>query len=326
MRNFSLATSASTIAIIAGSGSAWAEAHDSSLTGYTLSLEGGVGTIDNPWVDKLSSGGSDGEDYEDKFGDSSHTSFMGSVSLSRERAPMKDVSVGLTFGGSLDTEADFRVDDIFSGDPGVASFSTEVSQDFSFAALDVELGQTIPLAAANVRYHYGLRGLSTSTSLDKIGELRGSGSGSGGSSFSISAAGRIESTFLGIGPRAGIGFSTTPASAPALGNFGVSGNLGASVLFGNREDTSSFSISNIGSPFFDSSFSSSFSETESDSKTVFGLDAQIAVDYNLSPTSKLSAGYQLQQFWNVDVVSDEDTDDREPRLIQGVFVGFTTTF
>lgn len=323
MRNFSLATSASTIAIIAGSGSAWAEAHDSSLTGYTLSLEGGVGTIDNPWVDKLSSGGSGGEDYEDKFGDSSHTSFMGSVSLSRERAPMKDVSVGLTFGGGLDTEADFREDDISSGGSGGPSFSIEVSQDFSFAALDVELGQTIPLAAANVRYHYGLRGLSTSTSLDKIGELRGSGSGSGGSSFSISAAGRIESTFLGIGPRAGIGFSTTPASAPALGNFGVSGNLGASVLFGNREDTftSSFSSSNSGS-----SFSSSFSETESDSKTVFGLDAQIAVDYNLSPTSKLSAGYQLQQFWNVDVVSDEDTDDREPRLIQGVFVGFTTTF
>ena len=318
MRNFSLATSASTIAIIAGSGSAWAEAHGSSLTGYTLSLEGGVGTIDNPWVDKLSSGGVVGEDYEDKFGDSSHTSFMGSVSLSRERAPMKDVSVGLTFGGSLDTEADFRqyfIENTFFG-----VFSTEASQDFSFAALDVELGQTIPLAAANVRYHYGLRGLSTSTSLDKTGELRGTGIGSGSSESSFSAGQSLESTFLGIGPRAGIGFSTTPASAPALGNFGVSGNLGASVLFGNREDTFTVSISDS------LSLDSGFSETVSDSKTVFGLDAQIAVDYNLSPTSKLSAGYQLQQFWNVDVVSDEDTDDREPRLIQGVFVGFTTTF
>jgi hypothetical protein len=317
MKNFSLATSASTIAIVASSGTAWAEAHDSALTGYTLTLEGGVGTIDNPWVDKFAED-EDGPsiqifgDYEDKFGDASHTSFMGSVSLSRERAPMSDITGSLTFGMGLDTDADFQE----SEPGGSATFSSEVGQEFKFTALDAELGQTIPLAAANLRYHYGLRGLSTSTSLDKMGEFEGSG-------FSDTEVDTYESTFLGIGPRAGVGFSTTPASAPAMGNFGVSGNLGASVLFGKREDTftSSFSFSGRGS-----GSSSSFSESESNSKTVFGLDAQVAIDYNLGPTSKLSVGYQLQQFWNVDVVSDEDTEDREPRLVQGVFVGFTTTF
>jgi hypothetical protein len=58
------------------------------------------------------------------------------------------------------------------------------------------------------------------------------------------------------------------------------------------------------------------------------LDAQIGVDYYLSDNAIISAGYQLQQFWNVDVASDEDNggDSAEPRLIHGVFVGFTTQF
>ena len=47
---------------------------------------------------------------------------------------------------------------------------------------------------------------------------------------------------------------------------------------------------------------------------MLSLDARLGVDYYLSPTSKLSAGYQLQQYWNVDVFSTSDVNNRLPRL------------
>jgi hypothetical protein len=56
---------------------------------------------------------------------------------------------------------------------------------------------------------------------------------------------------------------------------------------------------------------------------------QIGADYYLSPTSKVSFGYHAQQMWNVDRHFDEDSgdfEDAKPRLIHGVFVGYTTTF
>ncbi|WP_322892165.1 MULTISPECIES: Lpg1974 family pore-forming outer membrane protein [unclassified Yoonia] len=303
--------SASTVALaVAGAQGAVAQS-PAMLEGYTLNVQGGVGIIDNVWADKVEG---ESSEEQDKVGaDETHGAFMGSLSLTRQTAPGRDMTLGLSLGGSPDN----RYENTFES--GGSSFTSISKNELAFAALDFELGTAIPAEIADFRWHYGVRALGTSARLslgreaDKIGGT-------------VEAEPSLKSEFLGIGPRVGVGFTTQPAAGPNAGQYGFFGDIGASILFGDRKDTFGIRVTeDDGSGGVSSSgFSSSFSER----KTVTSLDAQIGVDYYLSDNSKVSLGYQLQQFWNIDEWSDEESeaDNSGPRLMQGVFIGYTTTF
>ena len=304
-----LMSSVSSVAIVvAGAQQASADAH-SALSGYTLNLQGGIGAVDNIWDDKTGS-----EDLSDKVGSEDNlTSYMGSLTLSRETSPNKDMAFGLSFGVSPQAES-FKISSGFSGSgSGVLTFA--VRQSNSYAALDFEMGTTVPMGTADMRWFYGARALASKSTISAGYEFDKAGSGS-----EVFAEGEAESVFVGVGPRVGIGFATQPAPGS---QFGFSGELGAAVLFGSRKDTETV---NAVSGFSPGSGGSSFSSV-SERKNVASLDAQIGVDYYLSDNATISAGYQLQQLWNVDYASDEDNDsEAKTRLIHGVFVGFTTQF
>lgn len=227
------------------------------------------------------------------------------------------MAFGLSFGVSDD--GSFSFTSSFSGSgsgSGSGSASFTGGEGLSFAALDFEMGNSIPAGAADMRWFYGVRALASKATVSGDLEVDKAGSGDSAEFEGISE-------YLGIGPRVGVGFSTQPVHGSQLGQFGLSGEIGAALLFGSRED-SSFATTSISSGGSTSSFSSSFSER----KNVTSLDAQVGVDYYLSDNATISVGYQLQQFWNIDFASDEDNDDdyAGPRLIQGVYVGFTTQF
>ena len=304
-----LMSSVSSVAIVvAGAQQASADAH-SALSGYTLNVQGGIGAVDNIWDDKTGS-----EDLSDKVGSEDNlTSYMGSLTLSRETSPNKDMAFGLSFGVSPQAES-FKISSGFSGSgSGVLTFA--VRQSNSYAALDFEMGTTVPMGTADMRWFYGARALASKSTISFDYEFDKAGSGS-----EVLAEGEAESVFVGVGPRVGIGFATQPAPGS---QFGFSGELGAAVLFGSRKDTETVTAVSGFSPGSGGSSFSSFSER----KNVASLDAQIGVDYYLSDNATISAGYQLQQLWNVDYASDEDNDsEAKTRLIHGVFVGFTTQF
>ena len=300
-----LMSSVSSVAIVvAGAQQASADAH-SALSGYTLNVQGGIAGIDNIWDDKTGS-----EDLSDKVGSEDNlTSYMGSLTLSRETSPNKDMAFGLSFGVSPQADS-FRLSaEISNSDSETLLLASEQSN--SYAALDFEMGTTVPMGTADMRWFYGARALASKSNFSYDFEVDKAGSGSGGS-LEVEA----EAVFVGVGPRVGIGFATQPAPSS---KFGFSGELGAAVLFGSRKDT--VTVNALGFP--GSGGSSSFSEQ----KNVASLDAQIGVDYYLSDNATISAGYQLQQLWNVDFASDEDNPNfASSRLIHGVFVGFTTQF
>lgn len=300
-----LMSSVSSVAIVvAGAQQASADAH-SALSGYTLNVQGGIGEIDNIWDDKTGS-----EDLSDKVGSEDNlTSYMGSLTLSRETSPNKDMAFGLSFGVS--PQEGFKISSGFSGSGSGSGVQTIAVRDSnSYAALDFEMGTTVPMGTADMRWFYGARALASKSNFSFDYEIDNAGSGSG----LVEAEG--ESVFVGVGPRVGIGFATQPAPGS---QFGFSGELGAAVLFGSQKDTLTTNGFGVDSGL---SFSSSFTEQ----KNVASLDAQIGVDYYLSDNAIISAGYQLQQLWNVDDALDEDINYASSRLIHGVFVGFTTQF
>ncbi|SFR33168.1 hypothetical protein SAMN04488005_0446 [Yoonia tamlensis] len=311
MRLGKLMGSVSSVAVVvAGAQQASAETQ-SMLSGYKLNVQGGVGVSDGVWNDKFeASSGSSGP--FDKIGaEEGIPAYMGSVALSRQTSPNKDMAFGLSFGVSDGDGFSFSSSFSGSGSSGSGTLTFAGGEGLSFAALDFEMGTTVPTGMADLRWFYGARALASKSTLSEEFDKVGS-SGSGSASF------EFESVFLGVGPRVGVGFSTQPAPGS---QFGFSGEVGAAYLFGTRTETFTSSYSSGGSS---SSYSSSYSER----KNVTSLDAQVGVDYYLSDNATISAGYQLQQFWNIDSVSDEDAsfDGSGPRLVHGVFVGFTTQF
>ncbi|CAN1574982.1 Major outer membrane precursor, Legionella pneumophila-type [Paracoccaceae bacterium] len=299
-------TSVSAIAISAGATEV-AQAQDTGeAAGYSLSFQGTFGRLDNAPADKWGAGGGPFGDYQDKFGDpNTDMGYMGAISLERRASPERDIRLTFSVGGSLNNDRSFSSG--FSG--GIVNGT--VTNELSFAAMDVEIGHHRAVGSNDLRLFAGLRGMTSSTSSDKVGSAV-----SGGGGLSVSEEVKLQSDFVGVGPRVGLGYSTKPA----VGSFGFAGQIGAAALFGTRKDRGEFTISSSGG----SSASSGFSE--SGSQTVFSLDAQIGINYYVSENSKISAGYAAQQLWNVDGFSDSDDIDVGPRLIDGVFLGFTTQF
>lgn len=306
-------TTASTAALVVGGGQTVFAQEGLLPEGYSLSVQGGYGIANNALYDKVEasdSGGPISDELSDKIGDEdSFRQITGSASLSRELAPGRDMRFG--FRGGLTVDDEVSTTETFEDE----SITFGTRSNFSYAALDFDLGYTLPASGIDLRGFIGARALTSNSELEKFGEFD-----SGGPVVNEFSQATI-SEFTGIGPRAGVGFSTPATPLGTAGDFSLSGELAASYLFGERKDIGESNSGGETEEFF----------SETNDLEVTTLEAQIGVNYHISPNSKLSVGYELQQFWNVDGFSDSDDetgfgDDAEPRLIHGVFIGFSTTF
>ncbi len=318
MNYSTLLTSASAMALATGGlapAFAAEAAEDVGAHNYTLSFEGTFGRLDKAPADKWGQT----SELEDKFGSGPDLGYMGAISLSRNVSETRDLSVGLSFGGSMNNDRMFEgsgFNQNFSG-----GYISTVTNDLSFGAMDVEIGSTRAVGDGNMRMFGGLRGLALNSDSNASFDKTGSGLNSDYLNIGLD----VSSSFVGIGPRVGIGY----ASKAKVGGFGFSGQVGAAALFGQRKDQTFLSAEGYsggsgGSGGQPINVNSGFSETSS--QTVLNVTAKLAVDYYVSEEAKLSVGYQAQQFWNVDAFSNDNNSNGKARLIDGFFVGFTTTF
>jgi len=221
----------------------------------------------------------------------------------------------------------------------------------SLLAADFEVGYTPKLSNnLNVRLFAGLRALKFTQTFEGVGSSfyafqsaysndeynssgssvsnTGSGSASGYSYYDFE--GKLDATFTGIGPRVGVQASTRFEGS----NFGLSGSLATSVLFGKQ--TVKFSGYSESGGHLDSSgvttsgssynFSGSTSYSagtsgysHSGNKTVLDLQASIGVDYYLNDKTTLTVGYQgekLLELGGDDLGSFADIDE----MTHGAFV------
>lgn len=219
---------------------------------------------------------------------------------------------------------------------------------FGYLSADLEVGYTPVLSDTfNVRLFAGIRALSFESSF--AGSAGGSGYHSGhyssysydgiGSSYygyhagfsSYYFSGTRKVKFDGIGPRIGAQGSTRFEGT----DFGLSGSVATSVLFGKKTVSSSgyFSAyswesgydSNSG-PFY-SSYSSAGSGSTSDSTntTVLDVQASLGVDYYLNDNTALTVGYQAEKLFEI------GGDDLGPgtsvdTLAHGAFIKLSGTF
>ncbi len=275
---------------------------------YTLSFEGAFGNLDNAPADKW--GENDEPDGQDKFGAKS-LSYAGAISLKRDLGQNRDVTFGLSFGGNPSNIQNFAANSDGSGSGD--NFASSLTNDLSFGAMDVEMGLTRNLSVGDVRFFGGVRGLAMNTSSDVSADKTGVEINTDFNSFDAN----VHSSFVGVGPRAGVGFSTGPKAA----GIGLSASVGASALFGQRKDDLLVRFET------NSGVATPAAESGTEFQTVINVDGKLSVDYYFSEQAKASLGYHARQFWNVDYWSDDEEDNNaKPRLVDGVFIGFSTSF
>ncbi|MEY4697441.1 MAG: hypothetical protein RIT14_1869 [Pseudomonadota bacterium] len=274
---------------------------------YTLSFEGTFGRLDEAPADKWGSAGPG-----DKFGAQS-LFYAGAMSLSRDLGENRDVRFGLVFGGTPSNVESFSSG--FSVGGSGYNYTSSLTNDLSFGAMDVEVGMTRAVGAGDLRLFGGLRGLASRSSSDLDADKTGTGGNVG--DF-LNADFDVASSFVGVGPRAGVGFST----GPKMSGFGLSAEVGAAAIFGQRNDEVNIFIdTNSGGPS-----GGVLSQSVTESQTVMNVDSKVSVDYYFSESAKVSLGYQARQFWNVDAFSTDENPDSNQRLSDGVFLGFATKF
>jgi len=223
---------------------------------------------------------------------------------------------------------------------------------FGFMAADLEVGYTPVLSDTfNVRLFAGLRALSYKNSFEGSGGTfnayysgysfssyngsshTGSGwySNSGGSFFS----GLAEVKFAGIGPRVGVQAATRFEGT----NFGLSGSVASSVLFGTKKVTttgyyngfSAYSYSSYDSETGQnadgnySSYSSSGTRSTETNATVVDLQASAGLDYYLNDNTVLTVGYQAEKLFEV-AGDDTGPGTKIDTLTHGAFLKLGGTF
>lgn len=217
---------------------------------------------------------------------------------------------------------------------------------FGYLAADLEVGYTPVLSDSfNVRLFAGLRALAFKSSFEGAAGSSGYHSGryssfnSNGSSYNGTHSGYYENyfsgiaevKFTGIGPRVGAQVATRFEGT----NFGLSGSVATSVLFGTKTvsmagDFSSYSQessfdSDFGSDFSSFSSAGSGSTSNSQNATVLDLQASVGVDYYLNDNTALTVGYQAEKLWEIDG-EDMGPGTSIDTLSHGAFVKLSGTF
>ena len=214
-------------------------------------------------------------------------------------------------------------------------------------AADFEVGYTPSLGNNfNVRLFAGLRALKFETRFE--GTASGSSNFSGSSYWSTGPSGPsgssyvssynyfhldgvYKTTFTGIGPRIGVQGSTRFEGT----NFGLSGSLATSVLFGKQTVTRSGYYSSYYEYSGSSSTSGAFSDSGSSftyssssytqNKTVLDIEASVSGDYYLNDSTVLSIGVRGEKLMDVNGGSSNSVTDIDS-LSTGAFVKLTGTF
>jgi hypothetical protein len=316
MKTVHLLGSASLLAISAVPVTAQDGTDTSFAPSNQLSLRGGYGMLNNASADKIAaSGGPEAiADYTDKFGDpNTDVSYMGAVSLKRQVTPTRDFSFGISAGGSPSNARAFMDKGGSGYCSGIDYCEAGTGNRLTFGAIDAEMGLSTPNGL--FRGFAGIRAANTSAAfaMDKYGaDYSGYYSG-------IDL--EIQSDFVGIGPRVGVGFDTYQPGQ----RFGFVGQVGYANLYGQRRDLVT------GEAYFgyEGDYEDSYPINEDDQgpKTVGSLDALLGIEFYLDQNSKVSAGLQAQQFWNIDLWSDsEGPFDSQPRLTSGAYIGYSTSF
>jgi hypothetical protein len=333
-----------------------------------------LGSQYSSYSSSFSSGGSTGFSSESAGAWSSFSSsyssglddfkgIFGSVSFGKQLDPNWDVrgTVSIVDGGSVSayTSADksWWERDYFSSynsgssytyssfDSGYSRAWARGTYKFGYLAADLEFGYTPVLSDSfNVRLFAGLRALAFKSSFEGVAGGSGwewgrfssyssdFGSYWGGDSsyYENFFSGVTDVTFTGVGPRVGAQVATRFEGT----NFGLSGSVASSVLFGTKtvrvsgyfssyNEYSSWNSETGGTSgsSFDSGRGSSSS---SDSATVLDLQASVGLDYYLNDNTALTVGYQAEKLYELD--SDSDPATSIDTLTHGAFIKLSGTF
>jgi len=298
--------------------------------------------------------------------------FFGSVSFGKQLDPTWDIrgTISGVHGGSASGFAEafsnreghtYTSSYYYGSSLWESSFSSSFHgagmggrSTFGYLAADLEFGYTPVLSDTfNVRLFAGLRALSYKSTFEGTagdyyanyssyyysGNNFGSGfdgsgwySDSGGSYFS----GIANVTFNGIGPRVGVQAATRFEGT----NFGLSGSVASSVLFGKKKVSTSgyysswYEYSYSGSSSTGGSFSggsgSSFagvsSFSEESNATVVDLQASIGLDYYLNDNTALTVGYQAEKLFEIGDDNMSTPGTKIDTLTHGAFIKLGGTF
>ena len=197
-----------------------------------------------------------------------------------------------------------------SGGSGSSFFGSQTS-DLSYLTGDLELGYNVkPSDNFDLRLFAGLRALNSKSSEDKFGATSSGGTLS-------SADFKVDSEFLGIGPRAGFDFSTQMGDSI----LGFSGMAAGSILFGKLDQDAALSFSRTGS----SGGSFSIHGGDSSNQTVYNLEAALGADFHITDSSVLTIGYR-GEYWDSLRYSQDKNGNGDDMLTHGPFVRFIAKF
>lgn len=352
-------SAAATAAAAAGAvGHAQAQVLGGGDDGYTFSVQGGL--LFSPaeqtlaGLDKMGSGIGSGTSSIFGSGDPS-VGYNAAFSIGKQIDENWDVRFGGSINRLLENTVGVRFssgDSFYSAGSGGAFDSGFVSglaifegtADFAFKALDFEVGYSPVLQDdLSVRLFAGIRALRYSSNggmqagvMYASGSSYSAGFGSGGGtserSSGIMYEGAFDTRFTGVGPRVGLALAHRFAGS----NWGLSGTVAGTALFGRQ--TTEFSAS------FTSGFYSSYSTTSGGSgsaatsgsigsgfysgfsagqeqvdKTVLNLQIKGGVDFYLNDNTALTFGYQAEKLFGVGIGAESESN----KLVHGPFISLT---
>lgn len=196
-------------------------------------------------------------------------------------------ALGVRYGRTFEEDDSFN---LYYFPPG----QTEYQEDH--LVIDLEIGRDVGLGGQSTARVFGGA---------RFAYLDGDGDGSisyDGYTIDLSS----EHRFIGGGPRLGFD-AVVPLGGGAQLDIGAAG----SVLIGKRKGKASISDDGYG-----------YEESKSKTKVIPNLEASAALTYMVGSNMSLSAGYRVEQFWNIMPTIEEDGFGSSDRLIHGPFVQF----
>jgi hypothetical protein len=276
--------------------------------GFSLTFQGGIGDLSGGFQ---SGGGTDGQTPDlGQFGaitlSRSYGSVDASMSLSYYNQASKEFGSGYSSGFSSGGTDYQDTGQAFSGN------------DTSYSTLDLTVAMR-SAASPRLQWLAGMRFMDYSHAgylgfEGTMTNVSGGGSGpSGGPPVGpYGVTYRAQTEFVGIGPRFGARYSTGRIGSS---NFGLTGEAGASLMYGRVEEGINVSFFSGGGTT--GSFGSGFSEM----KFVSNVDLSLQANYYLSDASRMFIAWESQQMLNL-----SDVGFGSDARTQTISLGFTTEF
>lgn len=288
--------------------------------GYTLEIEAGL----------LFGLPLEATGYDDEVSSSEDSGFggQGGIRILRDLGNRMDFAFGVSAAFIQDHE---QAADYFpTGLPGSrfgagSGGSSEISSDVNFQTLDAELGHTVNTQpATELRLFGGLRALHFSDETEVTLDDAGTGLvlGVPADTRSLTNA-NIDSSFTGVGPRAGLEISHMLGQSA----FGLSGGFSVAVLAGLKDvdtavssvDVSTQTAIPVPADFSPGSGGSSF-------EVVLNVEGDIGLDIAMSASSSMTLGYKAEYFQNVRYDSELFDSDSADYVSHGPFARWTSAF